>query len=221
MKKILYEFYLLTLLMINMKSADFSSTKAVDNEKLEEAREVEAGGGRKMPEKKKEQNGLQIESSGGKEEKQEVNFTIEMKASVELVSELKTELEKFGSKVGDESAVESLIDYLKDFNETFKERFKRKSKKIWDRTKNFGGNLKDKTAAGLVKIKENPRAAAVVGGLATLGGAYFFREGIAQNIGKVKGLSAKGWSMAKEKGSSAWEYAREIPGKVKGKFKKG
>lgn len=207
MKKILYEFYLLTLLMINMKSADFSSTKAVDNEKLEEAREVEAGRERKMPEEKKE--------------KQEVNFTIEMKASVELVLELKTELEKFGSKVGDESAVESLIDYLKDFNETFKERFKRKSKKIWDRTKNFGGNLKDKTAAGLVKIKENPGAAAVVGGLATLGGAYFFREGIAKNIGKVKGLSGKGWNMAKEKGSSAWEYAREIPGKVKGKFKKG
>lgn len=221
MKKILYEFYLLTLLMINMKSADFSSTKAVDNEKLEEAREVEAGGGKKMP---GEQGNLSYATRGKHEEqkeKQEVNFTIEMKASVELVLELKTELEKFGSKVGDESAVESLIDYLKDFNETFKERFKRKSKKIWDRTKNFGGNLKDKTAAGLVKIKENPTAAAVVGGLATLGGAYFFREGIAKNIGKVKGLSGKGWNMAKEKGSSAWEYAREIPGKVKGKFKKG
>lgn len=214
MKKILYEFYLLTLLMINMKSAESF---------LKDASIIKVGGGGGAKEDSK-MPGAQENPEGRAEqqENQEVNFTIKMKASVELVSELKTALEKFGSKVRDESAVESLIDYLKDFNETLKERFKRKSKKIWDRTKNFGGNLKDKTAAGWEKIKENRRAAAaVVGGLATLGGAYFYREGIAQNIGKVKGLSAKGWSMAKEKGSSAWEYAREIPGKVKGKFKKG
>lgn len=103
-----------------------------------------------------------------------------------------------------------LQDYL-DAQKPFRERMKIKADKALKATK-----------AGWKKIKENPKgAAAVVGGLATLGGAYFFREGIAQNIGKVKGLSAKGWSMAKEKGSSAWEYAREIPGKVKGKFKKG
>ncbi len=183
MKKISYKVYLLTLLMINMKS---------------------------MNEKEEKEN-------------QRVAFTIKMQVSEKLVKELSGALEKFGSEVKNVSAVESLIDYIENQNLSFKERFKKRAGKAWAGTKGFGKGLKDKTAAGWGKIKENPKTtAAVVGGLAALGGgAYFFREGISQNLGKVKGLSGKGWNMAKEKGSSAWEYAREIPGKVKSKFRKG
>lgn len=167
-----------------------------------------------------------LQKSKEKSEESDVKkFKIDFEVSVkenQLGEELRQELDKF-ARIADGKSIQVLIDILKDLNEPLSQSFKMKTEKAWAGIKGFGSKIKEKTREGWTKIKENRKtAAAVVGGLAALGGgAYFFREGIAQNIANVKGLPGKGWRMAKEKGSSAWEYAREIPGKVKGKFKKG
>ena len=137
---------------------------------------------------------------------------VELKLSIrEILKDnlIKNRLEEIINGFKTKEDIDNFDEYLQSYIDLknpslFKDRIKKRAGKAWK------------------KIKEYPKTTAAVVGLAALGGgAYFFREGISQHFGKVKDFSKKGWSIAKERGSSAWEYAREIPGKVKGKFKKG
>jgi Ribonuclease G/E len=129
--------------------------------------------------------------------------------SEELQKELTETLQSLVNNKTKEE-IEAFIRDLKDLNADFKTRLKIRGKKAWANAKDFGGKLKEKTANSWEKIKGNKgKVAAAAVGLAALGGsAYFFREGLAQNIHTVSQQALKA-------GKSAWGYVGEIPGKFK------